>query len=66
MKHAMIFILPALVFIASCGDTSVTRTLPNVTGKTGDVLVVMDKQMWDGSPGQAVREQVSPMLISLP
>ena len=66
MKHAMIFILPALVFIASCGDTSVTRTLPNVTGKTGDVLVVMNKQMWDGSPGQAIMTHVSPMLISLP
>ena len=66
MKHAMIFILPALVFIASCGDTSVTRTLPNVTGKTGDVLVVMNKQMWDGSPGQAIITHVSPMLISLP
>ena len=66
MKHVLILILPAIVFIASCGDSSVTRTLPNVTGKTGDVLVVMDKQLWDGTPGQAVREHVSPMLISLP
>ena len=62
----MIILLPALVLIASCGDSSVTRTLPNVTGKAGDVLVVMDKQLWDGTPGQAVREHVSPMLISLP
>ncbi|MHC1730516.1 MAG: DUF4837 family protein [Bacteroidales bacterium] len=66
MRHAMLFLLPALVFIASCGDSSVTRTLPNVTGKTGDVLVVIDKQLWEGSPGQAIREHVSPMLISLP
>lgn len=66
MRHAVIFLLPLLIIIASCGDSSVTRTLPNVTGKTGDLLVVMDKQMWDGSPGQAVRDHVSPMLISLP
>jgi hypothetical protein len=66
MKHALFFLLPALVFIASCGDSSVTRTLPNVTGKTGDVLVVIDKQLWESSPGQAIREYVSPMLISLP
>jgi hypothetical protein len=66
MKHTVIFLLPVLVFIASCGDSSVTRTLPNVTGKTGDLLVVMDKQMWNGSPGQAVRDHVSPMLLSLP
>lgn len=54
------------VFLASCGDSSLTRTLPNVTGTTGEVLVVMDRQMWDGSPGVAFREHVSPFLIGLP
>jgi hypothetical protein len=55
-----------LVSLASCGDSSLTRTLPNVTGTTGEVLVVMDRYMWDGSPGQAIREQVSPLLAGLP
>lgn len=55
-----------LVFLASCGDSSLTRTLPNVTGTTGEVLVVMDRQMWDGSPGQALREYVTPILLGLP
>lgn len=61
-------ILPGLmlVFLASCGDSSLTRTLPNVTGTTGEVLVVMDRQMWDGSPGQALREYVTPILLGLP
>lgn len=55
-----------VAFIASCGDSSLTRTLPNVTGTTGEVMVVMDKFMWDGSPGKAIREQVSPLLVGLP
>lgn len=55
-----------LPFVVSCGDSSVTRTLPNVTGTTGEVLVVMDKYMWDGSPGRAVRDYVSPLLLGLP
>ena len=56
----------AMVVISSCGDSSLTRTLPNVTGTTGEVLVVMDKVLWNGSAGAAVREQVSPFLIGLP
>ncbi len=66
MSKASVFLFLMVAFIASCGDSSLTRTLPNVTGTTGEVLVVMDKYMWDGSPGRAIREQVSPLLIGLP
>lgn len=66
MRNALILPGLMLVFLASCGDSSLTRTLPNVTGTTGEVLVVMDRQMWDGSPGQALREYVTPILLGLP
>lgn len=66
MRNTSICLLLLTALITSCGDSSLTRTLPNVTGTTGEVLVVMNRYMWDGSPGQAVREQVSPMLIGLP
>jgi hypothetical protein len=52
--------------LASCGDSSLTRTLPNVTGSTGDVMVVTEKALWDGSVGKALREEVAPVLIGLP
>jgi hypothetical protein len=64
-KDALIFIL-LMIVTASCGDSSLTRTLPNVTGSTGEVIVVMDKKMWNGSPGKAVREQLGAVLIGLP
>jgi len=66
MSRLLVLVVIITVFMASCGDSSLTRTLPNVTGATGEVLVVMDKFMWDGSPGKAIREQVSPLLVGLP
>lgn len=66
MKRSSFYLILMLPLFVACGDSSVTRTLPNVTGTTGEVLVVMDRFMWDGSPGHAVREQVSPFLLGLP
>ncbi len=66
MRTPAFFLILAMTVMASCGDSSLTRTLPNITGTTGEVLVVIDKALWNGSPGAAVREQVSPFLIGLP
>ncbi len=66
MQRYPVYLLLMIALLTSCGDSSITRTLPNVTGTTGEVLLVMDKFMWDGSPGKAVREYVSPILIGLP
>ncbi len=62
-------ILPTLLMLllaSSCGDTSLTRTLPNVTGSTGEVMVVMDRALWDGTAGAAVREYLGANLIGMP
>ncbi|MFN2335654.1 MAG: DUF4837 family protein [Bacteroidales bacterium] len=66
MRTPALFLILAMTVMASCGDSSLTRTLPNITGTTGEVLVVMDKALWNGSPGAAVREQVAPFLVGLP
>jgi hypothetical protein len=66
MRRYPVYLLIFTAFLTSCGDSSLTRTLPNVTGTTGEVLAVMDRQLWEGSPGIAFREQVSPFLIGLP
>lgn len=66
MRTPAFFLIVAMTVIASCGDSSLTRTLPNINGTTGEVLVVMDKALWTGSAGAAVREQVAPFLIGLP
>lgn len=44
----------ALCLLASC--KSGAPLLPSVSGKAGEVLVVMEKAQWDAAPGDAVRE----------
>lgn len=66
MKVPALLFTVVLAFMVSCGDSSLTRTLPNVTGTSGEVLVVMDKSLWEGGVGEAVREQLGAMLIGLP
>lgn len=50
---AMIGIVAAIV--SSCGSAS-GPLLPNVTGKAGEVIVVMNKADWEGNLGNEVRE----------
>ncbi len=52
--------------IISCGNSSLTRTLPNVTGSTGELMVVIDKALWEGSAGKVMRDEVAAVLVGLP
>lgn len=45
----------AIVSLVSCGGTD-KPLLPNVSGKAGEVIVVMDKSDWDGNLGSSTRE----------
>ena len=51
---------------SSCGDSSLTRTLPNITGASGEVLVVMNKTLWEGKGGEAAREDLAAILVGMP
>ncbi len=66
MRSLALLFVVGMAAVTSCGDSSVTRTLPNVTGSTGELLVVMDRALWDGSPGRALRDDVAPVLVGLP
>ena len=50
--------LMAALIVASCGGSKKPsrKLLPNVSGKAGEVIVVMDKTPWEGSLGGEVRE----------
>lgn len=45
----------AIVSLVSCGGSD-KPLLPNVSGKAGEVIVVMDKSDWDGNLGSSTRE----------
>lgn len=44
-----------LMVLASCRGGSDKPLLPNVSGKAGEVIVVMDKSDWDGNLGGETR-----------
>ena len=47
---------PLLLSAVSCGNSSGKVLLPNVSGKAGEVVVVMDKDNWEGALGTQARE----------
>ena len=52
----MAFFAALVLTLVSCGNKSTKKLLPSVSGKAGEILVVMDKTPWEGEPGNAVRE----------
>lgn len=55
MKKIALFAAVLLVAV-SCGNKTTKKLLPSVSGKAGEILVVMDKTPWEGEPGNAIRE----------
>ncbi len=54
MKKILLF---AAVLLAAVSCKNGTKTLlPNVSGKAGEIIVIMDKNNWDGDLGTAVRD----------
>ena len=63
MKKFVHFTLFCLAFAAlvSCGGKKKTqeKLLPNVSGKAGEIVVVIDKDSWEGAPGVTLRSFLS-------
>ncbi len=61
----ILFILPVLIpLLYSCSNDN-SAYMKTVTGKAGEVIVVLDKTDWDGETGSAVRDVLAtdyPML----
>lgn len=58
MKRNIFLILVgviSLLELASCNNSS-SKLMPNVSGKAGEIIVVMDKAGWEGNLGNGVRE----------
>ena len=54
MKKISALVLAALALV-SCGNRK-AALLPNVSGKAGEVIVVMTKADWEGALGNSTRE----------
>lgn len=71
MKRVLLSILPLLfmVFTTGCGksgDSKASRILSNVTGSSGEVVVVTEKSLWDGDQGKRLRDVFEAATPALP
>ena len=56
----MAIALAAVIALASCNQDKTRKALlPNITGKAGEVIVVIDKGNWEGALGAALRDSLA-------
>ena len=54
MKN-IVFVFVMVLMLGSCKDAT-KNLMPSVTGKINQVLVIAEKNMWDGAVGDTIRE----------
>ncbi len=61
-------ILISILVVAGCGTETKNRKiyLPSISGKAGDVLIVIDKEYWESEPGIALRATLASEFPYLP
>ena len=62
--HTLIAIL-AVVFTVSCSSDA-THMHKNITGRAGELVVVISKDSWEGKPGKLIRETLAQPHVGLP
>ena len=55
MKRICILLSLILTVAVSCKDGRRKALLPNVSGKAGEIVVVMERTDWEGAPGSEIR-----------
>jgi hypothetical protein len=71
MKRILLYILPLLfvVLTSGCGsdgDSRASRILSNVTGSSGELVIVTEKSLWDGDLGKKLKEVFEVATPALP
>ncbi len=66
MKRAnfLFFLLASLVVFSSCKDNAPYKK--EITGKSGEMVVVISKEAWSGIPGKVLREVLAQPQLALP
>ena len=63
----MAIAIAAVVALASCTEQQKRKVLlPNISGKAGEVIVVIDKGNWEGQVGTALRDSLAQETPYLP
>jgi hypothetical protein len=69
MKLKIIFGIFSLLMLAaliSCNNSGNTGVSKNVTGRAGELVVVISEDAWEGQPGKLLRETLAQEHLALP
>lgn len=56
----LVIALAAILTLASCNEAKRKKALlPNISGKAGEVIVVIDKGLWEGAVGTVLRDTLT-------
>ena len=56
MKKLIVTILSLTIILGSCKDKDASKSLPNVTGRAGEVVLVIDADYWDSEIGYELKK----------
>ena len=60
-------VLAAVIALTSCSEEKKRKALmPNISGKAGEVIVVIDKGNWEGAVGTVLRDSLAKETPFLP
>jgi len=57
MKKIVFLLIPLIFVLESCKDKDPSNSLPNVTGRAGEVVLVIDNDYWDSAIGQEFKKR---------
>lgn len=63
--QTMVLVLSLLV-LGSCNHKTQTSMMRNVTGKAGELVIVIAPAVWDAAPGEALRKTLAQPQVALP
>ena len=56
MRYRILALAFAMLALVGCKNNKKANLLPNVSGKAGEILVVIERQQWEGNLGVAIRD----------
>lgn len=66
MKRNIVFIIILIVGLITACDESTKVYLPGYSGRSGEVIVVMDTRLWNGETGEIVQDFLEESVLMLP
>jgi hypothetical protein len=65
-KITTLFTLLTVLLLSSCDEGEMKKRMLTSNGKSGEVVVVMPKGMWEGKLGDTLRNTLESYCIGLP